>query len=93
MPSRRTSARGAKPARRPRATPPAAPLEPTELDATLATWTGLNDRLPKLDEPTVCALLDRERLGRNRLTFVLRLHSRLNRLRRERERRELVSGA
>lgn len=56
----------------------------------LRTWLGLNAVLRTLSEAEVVRLLEAERNGKNRLTFKLRLHSRLNRLRRERERRGLA---
>lgn len=56
----------------------------------LHDWGTLNRALMKLAEPAVTRLLRRERDGRNRLTFTMRIHARLNRLRRERERRELA---
>ena len=58
----------------------------------LATWVALNAALPACTEAQVVALLAHERAHLNRLTFVLRLHARFNRLRRERERAELAAG-
>lgn len=63
---------------------------PAEL---LANWNTLNGAIMGLGEVEVARLLDSEVGGANRLTFVLRLHSRLNRLRRERERRALAKEA
>ena len=63
-----------------------------ELLKVLDTWVALNAATPRLQESDVGKLLAYERDTRNRLTFVLRLHARLNRLRRERERRELAAG-
>jgi hypothetical protein len=59
-------------------------------EALLKNWNTLNEHLLALSEEAVAALLAAERAGRNRLTFVLRLHSRLNRMRRERERSALA---
>lgn len=57
--------------------------------AVLENWTALNGAIMRLDEEDTALLLAAERKGQARKTFVLRLHSRLNRLRRERERSEL----
>lgn len=56
----------------------------------LENWNVLNEALMGLGEEDVALLLAHEQRHRNRLTFTLRLHSRLNRLRRERERREIA---
>lgn len=61
-------------------------------DAVLALpWVDLNAALMKLGERQVGKLLEREREKRRRITVLLRLQSRLSRLRRDRERRELLS--
>lgn len=62
------------------------------LIALLDNWVTLNERLMELREQEVAALLSHEKKNRNRITFVLRLHSRMNKLRRERERRVLAKG-
>jgi hypothetical protein len=63
-------------------------------DALLALpWVDFNVALMKLTEAQVEGLLARERTKRRRLTVLLRLASRLSRLRRERERRELIRAA
>jgi hypothetical protein len=59
----------------------------------LRNWSELNGRLMEMGEEEVAALLEAEKKSRGRLTFLLRLQSRLNRLRRERERGELAAGA
>lgn len=56
-------------------------------------WADLNAALMKLDEAQVRLLLVREQAKRRRLTVLLRLQSRLSKLRRERERRELIRSA
>ncbi len=58
----------------------------------LRNWNKLNARLMKLDEIDVAWLLAHEKRNSNRITFVMRLHSRMNKLRRERERQELARG-
>jgi hypothetical protein len=65
----------------------------TALLALLGNWNTLNGAMMGLSEGEVVELLSKERRGANRLSFALRLHSRLNRLRRERERRTLARGA
>lgn len=68
-------------------------MKKTRATAALANWTALNDALrATTDEATVARLLAAERSGENRLTFTLRIHARLSKLRRERERRALVGG-
>lgn len=55
----------------------------------LKTWLGLNDFLRKADE-AACRLLIKEELkGRNRQQFLRRIHSRLNKVRADRERSNL----
>lgn len=60
--------------------------------ADLATlpWVEFNRELMKLTEAEVARQLEHERLHQQRLTFVLRLHARRNKLRRARERGELL---
>lgn len=56
----------------------------------LATAISMNAALmATTDEKEVAALLKREQKGRNRMSFVRRIHSRLNWLRAEREREQL----
>ena len=57
------------------------------------TWVDLNDRLMTADEATCAALLELERTGKARRQFMLRIHSRLNKVRADRERRELRAAA
>lgn len=59
----------------------------------LDNWNTLNAKLMGLTEGDVARLLAYERAHQNRLTFTLRLHSRLNRLRRGRERAGLARSA
>ena len=54
------------------------------------TWRELNDKLRDADEPTCRALLRVEQAKSKRPRFILRIHSRLNRVRADRERMELV---
>lgn len=55
----------------------------------LQTWIGLNDALRTADEDQCQKLLDEELAGRRRKQFLLRIHSRLNKVRADRERGEL----
>lgn len=58
----------------------------------LLSWTALNDFVMKTeDEETLDALLKEELKGRKRRKFVQRIHSRINKLRADRERLELES--
>lgn len=58
-------------------------------DKALASWIGLNKVIMVYGEEACNQLLDAERAGRRRLMFLLRIHSRLNKLRAVRERAEL----
>lgn len=66
--------------------------KPTVDVKLLDNWVTLNKALMGLKEEQVAALLKHECDHRNRLTFTLRLHARINKLRRERERKVLASG-
>lgn len=59
----------------------------------LQNWNYLNGKLMGLRESEVAELLLHEQKRKNRITFVMRLHSRLNKLRRERERSVLAAKA
>lgn len=53
-------------------------------------WRSLNEKLPKLNEKEVLALLDDERAGSQRISVLLRLHQRYTILRATRERAEIL---
>jgi len=56
----------------------------------LATWDGLNEFVMSTDDESVLQKLLKEELnGRKRAQFVKRIHSRINKLRADRERAEL----
>lgn len=55
----------------------------------LKTWVGLNNALRTADEALCHRLLKEERKGRARQQFLYRIHSRLNKVRADREREEL----
>lgn len=55
----------------------------------LQSWPALNDILRDADEPVCQVLLKEELKGRKRKQFIKRIHSRLNKVRADRERMEL----
>ena len=55
----------------------------------LESWEALNTHLLNVGEKECLRLLAAERAGDRRLTFLLRIHSRLNKIRAQRERKEL----
>lgn len=58
----------------------------------LKTFIGLNDAvMATTDEVYLKNLLEEERAGRARKVFIYRIHSRINKLRAQRERKELQS--
>lgn len=62
---------------------------PLIADAALRTWVALNAALRCCSESRAAQLLSAEKYGRRRMQFLLRIHSRLNYTRAQRERREL----
>lgn len=54
------------------------------------SWNHLNDRLRTMREEAVAELLSRELSGKARRQYLLRIHSRQNKVRADRERAELV---
>lgn len=66
----------------------------TTPEPCLETWALLNERVRGLeDEAELRRLLRAELSGARRKMFVLRIHSRLNRVRADRERVELLNPA
>jgi hypothetical protein len=55
----------------------------------LRSWLALNDALREAGESVCEALLEEELKGRKRKQFIKRIHSRLNKVRADRERAEL----
>lgn len=55
----------------------------------LKSWIALNDVLRDAGEELCQDLLDEELTGRKRKQFIKRIHSRLNKVRADRERKEL----
>lgn len=62
----------------------------TVKNPVLHTWTGLNDFLRDADEAACRKLLKEELRGRRRQMFLKRIHSRLNKVRADAERLELL---
>lgn len=60
-----------------------------EIDTALGSWLALNKFLRTARETQCSILLAFERKGRRRLNYMLRIYGRYNRLRCDRERREL----
>ena len=58
----------------------------------LSSWVAMNEALKTLSEEHCWGLLEQEKEGRKRAQFMLRIHGRANKLRAERERRELLGG-
>jgi hypothetical protein len=56
---------------------------------TFYSWIVLNDKLRSADEVMCQVLLKDELKGRKRKQFIKRIHSRLNKVRADRERAEL----
>lgn len=57
----------------------------------LESWAALNKGISKLNEQEAKALLDAERKGQQRHSFLLRIYGRYNTLRTKRERKELLA--
>lgn len=57
------------------------------------TWRSLNDKIHTLTEEEVLDLLNKERAGQKRLSFLERLHQRYSMLRVARERLEILNEA
>jgi len=60
------------------------------IDEILATWIDLNEALTELGEDECAKLLEREKTTKRRKQILLRIHSRINKLRAARERLELI---
>lgn len=62
-------------------------------DTRLATWADLNACMTEAEETECLELLKLEARGRKRKQFLLRIHSRLNKVRADQERADLVEVA
>jgi hypothetical protein len=58
-------------------------------NSALVSWVALNDKLRGANETECRNLLEEELNGRKRKQFIKRIHSRLNKVRADRERIEL----
>lgn len=56
---------------------------------SLKSWNNLNEAMRNADEKLCAKLMAEERKGRRRKEFMLRIHSRLNKVRADREREEI----
>lgn len=65
---------------------------PEKLTDCLATWAALNAALRTMNERDAVYLLEWEKQTRRDTKVLLRIHSRLNKLRAEREREEILKG-
>lgn len=59
-------------------------------DPALMSWVSLNEALKEADLKRCVVLLSTEKNGRKRSQFLKRIHSRLNKVRADQERAELV---
>lgn len=64
-------------------------MKVTILNPALKSWIALNNKLRRANEQDCQALLKEEFRGRKRKQFISRIHSRLNKVRANRERAEL----
>ena len=58
----------------------------------LDTWVSLNTAITTANEAACAKLMALEMQGRRRKMFLLRIHSRMNKLRAHRERKALIAG-
>lgn len=71
----------------------AAPLTQAQIYKALATWNNLNDVCRNATEENCALLTAAEKAGKARTAFLLRIHSRVNKIRADRERDELKAVA
>jgi hypothetical protein len=64
-------------------------MKKTAENPALVSWIALNNKLRGANETECRSLLEEELKGRKRRQFVKRIHSRLNKVRADRERVEL----
>jgi len=67
-----------------------APKKKAITNPALMSWVSLNEALRDADLKTCTVLLSIEKKGRARKQFLKRIHSRLNKVRADQERAELV---
>ena len=68
-------------------------MKPPVENPALRSWVSLNDAIRKADEDRCNDLLQEELAGRRRRQFIMRIHSRINKVRADRERLELADKA
>lgn len=60
----------------------------------ISTWVKLQAAVPEIKtEEMAAAMLQKEKQGERRIQWMLRLHAKFNELRKQRERRELMTIA
>jgi hypothetical protein len=62
------------------------------IKSALNTWAELNAALKDCTEKEALKLMETERAGGNRARVLIRLHSRMNKLRADRERKEIMGS-
>lgn len=68
-------------------------MKTTQTTDILDRWKALNKYLANVTSESVCeSLLKQEQRQRGRVSYMLRIHSRLNKLRADRERAALAAG-
>lgn len=68
------------------------PLAGGDVDHLLRNWHQMNSDVTGLTTQAVAQLIRAEVKGKKRVSVLLRLHGRLNKVRADQERRALVSG-
>jgi hypothetical protein len=58
----------------------------------LDNWVAINEAMRTCTEKEALKLMEKERAGENRVRVLIRIHSRMNKLRADRERREIMGG-
>ena len=58
----------------------------------LSNWVAINEAMRTCSEKEALKLMGKERAGENRTRVLLRIHSRMNKLRADRERREIMGS-
>lgn len=64
----------------------------SKMQSALANWAACNEFLRTASESEAFTLLHHESRGKRRVQYMLRMHSRFNQQRAQRERTELLSG-
>lgn len=64
--------------------------QPPQFSGALENWPACNDFLRSATEEQCSKLLAKEKAGKRRVQYLLRIHARLNKVRATRERSELL---